>query len=96
MKTDVIVLGGGIVGVSVALHLIMRGRAVVLVDRREPGEETSHGNSGLIERSSLYPVAFPRQLSVLAKVATGRYPGANFHWSALPTLAPWVEKLGYT
>ena len=90
MSFDALVLGGGIVGTSIALHLQSRGRSVVLVDRRGPGEETSHGNAGLIERSSLYPVAFPRQLSVLAKVATGRYPGANFHWSALPTLAPWL------
>ena len=34
MRTDVIVLGAGIIGVSTALHLQRRGRDVVLVDRR--------------------------------------------------------------
>lgn len=90
MKADTIVLGAGIVGVSVALHLALRGRSVVLVDRRGPGEETSYGNAGLIERASIYPVAFPHSLSALIDVALKRNPGANYHWSALPALAPWM------
>ena len=47
---DVLVLGAGIIGVCVALHLQKRGKSVLLVDRRAPGEETSYGNAGLIER----------------------------------------------
>ncbi|MDQ0395915.1 NAD(P)/FAD-dependent oxidoreductase [Labrys monachus] len=90
MHYDTLVLGGGIVGVSIAVHLQERGRAVALVDRRGPGEETSYGNAGLVERCSLLPVAFPRQLSALAAIVLKRYPGANFHWSALPALAPWL------
>lgn len=90
MRYDVVVLGAGIVGTSTALHLQERGRAVALVDRRGPGEETSYGNSGVVERSALLPVAFPRSLSALADVALKRYPGANYHWSALPALAPWL------
>lgn len=90
MKTDTIVLGAGIVGTSVALHLAKRGRSVVLVDRRGPGEETSYGNAGLVERASLYPVAFPRKISALVEVALGRNPGANYHWDALVRLVPWM------
>ena len=33
-RTDAIVLGAGIVGISAALHLAKRGLAVALVDRR--------------------------------------------------------------
>jgi D-amino-acid dehydrogenase len=40
-QVNAIVLGAGIVGTSVALHLVKRGLAVALVDRRGPGEETS-------------------------------------------------------
>src|SRR5258706_415 len=36
-RSDAIVLGAGIVGVSVALHLVKRGLAVTLIDRSEPG-----------------------------------------------------------
>lgn len=90
MKVDCIVLGAGAVGTSAALHLALRNRSVALIDRRGPGEETSHGNAGLIERSSLLPVAFPRDPGKLLDVVLGRNPGANFHWSALPGLAPWL------
>jgi D-amino-acid dehydrogenase len=51
IRVDVIVLGAGMVGVSVALHLQQRGRDVVLIDRRAAGEETSYGNSALIQRA---------------------------------------------
>jgi len=44
---DAIVLGAGIVGVSTAIHLQRRGRSVLLLDRREPGRETSFGNAGI-------------------------------------------------
>ena len=58
IRADVIVLGAGMVGVSVALHLRQRGRDVVLVDRRGAGEETSYGNSGLIQREGVIPTRF--------------------------------------
>ena len=58
IRADVIVLGAEMVGVSVALHLRQRGRDVVLVDRRGPGEETSYGNSGLIQREGVIPTRF--------------------------------------
>src|SRR5262245_17591249 len=48
-RTDAIVLGAGMVGVSAAVHLAKRGLSVALVDRRSPGEETSYGNAGIIE-----------------------------------------------
>ncbi|MGZ6009089.1 MAG: FAD-dependent oxidoreductase, partial [Rhizomicrobium sp.] len=40
-RSDIIVLGAGIVGTSIALHLVKRGLAVTLIDRGEPGEGTS-------------------------------------------------------
>ncbi|MEX0638107.1 MAG: FAD-dependent oxidoreductase, partial [Burkholderiales bacterium] len=39
-RYDTVVLGAGIVGLCVALHLQKRGRAVALVDRRGAAEET--------------------------------------------------------
>ena len=47
-RTQVIVLGAGIVGTSVALQLAKRGVAVTLVDKRGPGEETSYGNVSFV------------------------------------------------
>ncbi len=59
MGKHVVVLGAGIVGVCCALELQRRGLSVTLVDRQEPGLETSLGNAGVIARSSLMPFNHP-------------------------------------
>lgn len=89
-RADVLVLGAGIVGVCVALHLQKRGRSVVLVDRREPGEETSYGNAGLIERSSVVPYGVPREFGTLLRYGLNRSADVRFDWSYLPRIAPWL------
>jgi len=53
------VLGAGMVGVSCALALQTKGWRVTLVDQQAPGEETSHGNAGVLSRSSLLPFNRP-------------------------------------
>lgn len=85
-------LGAGIVGVSVALHLQERGRTVLLVDRGEPGAETSHGNAGLIERSSVVPYAFPRDLATLAAFASNRSIAVRYRPATLLRMAPWLAR----
>jgi len=89
---DVLVLGAGIIGVSVALHLQKRGKSVLLVDRRAPGEETSYGNAGLIERASVVPYGFPREIATLLKYATNRSADVRFRWTFLPKILPWLAR----
>lgn len=72
MSREIIVLGAGMVGVSIAWHLARRGHSVVLVDRREPGRETSFGNAGIIQREAVKPYPFPRDLGTLARVLPNR------------------------
>ena len=92
MKIDVIVLGAGIVGVCTALHLQTRGRTVALVDRGRPGEATSYGNAGLIERSSVIPYAFPRSLGLIAKYALNRAAAVRYDPAHLPAVAPFLYR----
>ena len=89
-RTDAIVLGAGIVGTSIALHLAKRGLSVALLDRRDPGEETSYGNAGVIEGNTLFPHPFPRDFGALLRVALKQAPEANYHLSFLPQVAPWL------
>jgi D-amino-acid dehydrogenase len=89
-NADVIVLGAGMVGVSTALHLQKRGRAVVLIDRRGAGEETSYGNTGIIQREGVVPYPFPRDIRLMAQYALNLRTEANLHWSALPKIAPYL------
>jgi len=88
--TDVIVLGAGIVGTSIAVHLTKRGLAVALVDRGGPGEGTSYGNAGIIEGNTIFPPAFPADWTSLLRIALKRSPEADYHLSFLPRIAPWL------
>ncbi len=87
MTRDAIVLGAGMVGVSIALHLRRRGWDVTLVDRNGPGEGTSFGNAGLIQREAVFPHPFPRDLASLRRVAANRAIDVAYHADALPGLA---------
>src|SRR3977135_1766580 len=89
-RVDAIVLGAGIVGTSVALHLAKRGMSVALVEKRGPGEDTSYGNTGVIVGASVFPTAVPRSLKKLIQVALKRAPEANYHWRDLIRVAPWL------
>ncbi|WP_028233126.1 NAD(P)/FAD-dependent oxidoreductase [Paraburkholderia mimosarum] len=92
MNFDSVVLGGGIVGVSVALQLQRRGLAVALVDRKAPGNETSHGNAGLIQREGVYPYAFPRDLATLLRYALNRSTDVRYHPAAMPGMLPFLYR----
>ena len=92
MRADVIVLGAGIVGVSVAVQLQKRGFAVALIDRRGPGEETSFGNAGLIQSEGIFPYGFPHDFGALVRYAMNNTTDAHYHLRALPKLAPFLAR----
>ncbi|MBY5544920.1 FAD-binding oxidoreductase [Rhizobium leguminosarum] len=85
MTKNAIVLGAGIVGVSTAIHLQRRGRQVTLIDRKDPGNETSFGNAGLIQREGVAPYGFPQQLGLLLRYALNNRIDAHYHLRTLPS-----------
>jgi D-amino-acid dehydrogenase len=89
---DVVVLGAGIVGVSTAYAARERGMSVVLVDRREPGSETSYGNAGIISSSSITPLNNPSLWKSLPKYLTNRHAALRWNplWAARN--AGWVAR----
>lgn len=57
--SDVIVAGGGVIGLSVALALAEAGRSVVLVEAGRVGGGSSHGNCGTLTPSHAPPLSAP-------------------------------------
>jgi D-amino-acid dehydrogenase len=51
--SDVLILGGGAIGLSCALLLLRAGRGVTVVDKGRVGSGSSHGNCGTITPSCL-------------------------------------------
>ena len=72
MKTwDVIIIGGGIIGLSLGLALRRRGANILIVERGEPGREASYAAGGMLVDCSL-ETASP--LQPLAAASARMYP----------------------
>ena len=84
-------LGAGIVGTSIAVHLAKRGLSVALVDRGGPGEGTSYGNAGIIEGNTMFPAGLPVELCGARTHRTEALAGRQLSLQAfLPRIAPWL------
>ncbi|MCH8287372.1 FAD-dependent oxidoreductase [candidate division KSB1 bacterium] len=62
-KTDILVIGGGVIGVCSAYFLAGKGKEVTIVDKGEICSGASYGNLGLIVPSHTVPLANPAALS---------------------------------
>lgn len=69
---DVLVLGGGLVGLSVARDLAIRDLDVALLDRREPGHAASSAGAGML--APLSHGAEPARLLALLRAARELWP----------------------
>ena len=61
---DVLILGGGVIGLACAVSLLQAGRSVHLLERQTIGSGTSHGNCGTITPSHALPLAAPGAILV--------------------------------
>jgi D-amino-acid dehydrogenase len=56
---DLIVVGGGIIGVTTALYLVRAGKSVALIEPNEIAGAASSGNAGALAFSDILPLASP-------------------------------------
>jgi len=54
-----VVIGAGVVGLSIAYHLVLDGAAVTLVDRDPESDKASFGNAGGIAVTEVVPASVP-------------------------------------
>jgi D-amino-acid dehydrogenase len=57
--TEVAVVGAGIIGLSVAYHLVQAGASVTVIDRDPEGDKASFGNAGAIAVTEVVPASVP-------------------------------------
>ena len=62
-KQDILIIGGGVIGVCSAYYLTRAGLQVTLIERGEIASGSSYGNAGLIVPSHSTPLAAPGVLS---------------------------------
>jgi len=59
MKSDVLIIGGGVIGLTAALELLEAGYSVRILERTRLGAGASEGNCGLITPSHALPLTRP-------------------------------------
>ncbi|MFK7787507.1 MAG: NAD(P)/FAD-dependent oxidoreductase [Crocinitomicaceae bacterium] len=63
MKKKIVIVGGGIIGLSCAYYLSQDGHEVVLIDRGKINAGCSFGNAGMIVPSHVIPLAAPGMIA---------------------------------
>lgn len=111
MKTDVLIVGGGLMGFSTALQLAKRGTRCIVLDKDSPGRHASGVNAGGLRRLNRNPAEIPLAVaaaemwhnieSLVDSSCDTRFPGQiriaenSEDMEALEKRAAMVRDLGY-
>lgn len=89
---DVVVVGGGIIGIAVASALVDRGRDVTIVDRTGICVETSAGNAAALAFSDILPLAQKGMIGQVPRWLADPLGPLSISPAYLPHLMPWLWK----
>ncbi|MBC2837021.1 NAD(P)/FAD-dependent oxidoreductase [Paragemmobacter straminiformis] len=92
IRTEIAVIGAGVIGLAVAERLLAEGREVTLVDPEDPGMGASYGNAGTIADYAVMPVGSPDVLKNLPALLFDRNSPLAIRRAALPALMPWLMR----
>jgi D-amino-acid dehydrogenase len=89
-KVDCLVIGAGIIGLSLALELQKSGRQVLVIDKGEPGLGCSYGNAGWI--TPCFAMPLPQPGMFLKSIGWLLNPDSPLHIKPQPSwlLARWM------
>jgi glycine/D-amino acid oxidase-like deaminating enzyme len=89
---EVVVIGGGVVGICTALYLQRSGRRVTVVEPSEPGWGASGHNGGVFNVGECIPTGTPGVLRGIPRMLADPQSALVFRYRYLPRLAPWLVR----
>ena len=91
-KSDILIIGGGVIGMACAYELSTRGVKVTVIDRGEPGFGCSYGNAGWITPCFALPLPMPGMMMKSIKWLTN--PDGPLYIQPKPSLllARWLTR----
>jgi len=89
---DLLVIGGGAIGLLTARELRLAGDEVTVLERGEPARESSWAGGGIV--SPLYPWRYADAVTALAGWSQTRYPGLCDELHAATGIDPELEPSG--
>ena len=111
MNSDVLIVGGGLMGSSIALQLTMRGLKCIVLEKQNPGRHASGVNAGGLRQLNRDPAEIPLTIesakmwrhieSLVDSDCDARFPGQirvaenKADMKKLEQRAAMVRSLGY-
>ncbi|MGE7368645.1 NAD(P)/FAD-dependent oxidoreductase [Neorhizobium sp. NPDC001467] len=91
-KSDVIVVGAGVIGLSIAVAAQARGLSVTVIDRQGPAAGASAGNAGAFAFSDILPLASPGLLRKAPKWLLDPLGPLTIPPAYALQIAPWMVR----
>ncbi len=89
LSSDVLVVGGGVIGLLCARELAGTGASVTVLERQAIGRESSWAGGGIL--SPLYPWRAPEAITALSRWSQRAYPGLTAELSEATRIDPeWI------
>jgi D-amino-acid dehydrogenase len=92
MKRRVVVIGGGIVGLSCAFYARREGFDVTIVDPGVAEGRASFGNAGVLAFCEQLPLATPELIRELPRMLLSRDSPLTVRWRYFPAVLPWLVR----
>jgi D-amino-acid dehydrogenase len=90
MKHDIVIIGGGIVGLMCAYNLLDSGREITIIEKGNLEDGTSFGNAGLLSAFGKNPLSAPGVLFDTAKLMLKGQSPVNIHPNLDLNLYKWL------
>ncbi|MFM2587820.1 NAD(P)/FAD-dependent oxidoreductase [Vibrio sp. TBV020] len=91
-QQKIAVVGGGVIGLCIALKLQLSGEDVTIFDKRGAGEGCSKGNAGHFATEQVFPLATPALLPQLPKMLLSPTSPVSVRFQDIHRTLPWMVR----